>query len=110
MYFWTGNPFFTADTAAALRAAEISADCILMAKNGVDGVYSADPHKDPTATRFEHVTFQEAIAKGLAVMDTAAFALARDNGLPIIVFNVHEPGALARIVAGEALGTLVSAG
>ena len=76
----------------------------------VDGVYSADPRKDPTATRYEHVTFQEAISRGLAVMDTAAFALARDNGLPIIVFNVHEGGTLARIVAGEAVGTLVSAG
>jgi uridylate kinase len=73
-------------------------------------VYSADPHRDPTATRYEHVTFHEAIPRGLEVMDTAAFALARDNGLPIIVFNIHEPGALARIVAGEAVGTLVSAG
>ncbi len=105
----TGNPFFTTDSGAALRALELECDALLKGTQ-VDGVYSADPQKDPEAVRFEHVTFQEAIAKGLAVMDTAAFALARDNGLPIIVFNVHEPGALARIVAGEAVGTLVSAG
>ncbi|MGH6924257.1 MAG: UMP kinase [Propylenella sp.] len=105
----TGNPFFTTDSGAALRALELECDALLKGTQ-VDGVYSADPRKDPNAVRFEHVTFQEAISKGLAVMDTAAFALARDNGLPIIVFNVHEPGALARIVAGEAVGTLVSAG
>ena len=105
----TGNPFFTTDSGAALRALELECDALLKGTQ-VDGVYSADPQKDPAATRYEHVTFQEAISKGLAVMDTAAFALARDNGLPIIVFNVHEPRALARIVAGEAVGTLVSAG
>jgi uridylate kinase len=105
----TGNPFFTTDSGAALRALELECDALLKGTQ-VDGVYSADPRKDPSAVRYEHVTFQEAISKGLAVMDTAAFALARDNGLPIIVFNVHEPGALARIVAGEAVGTLVSAG
>jgi uridylate kinase len=105
----TGNPFFTTDSGAALRALELECDALLKGTQ-VDGVYSADPRKDPAAVRYEHVTFQEAISKGLAVMDTAAFALARDNGLPIIVFDVHEPGALARIVAGEAVGTLVSAG
>jgi uridylate kinase len=105
----TGNPFFTTDSGAALRALELECDALLKGTQ-VDGIYSADPRKDPAAVRYEHVTFQEAISKGLAVMDTAAFALARDNGLPIIVFNVHEPGALARIVAGEAVGTLVSAG
>jgi uridylate kinase len=105
----TGNPFFTTDSGAALRALELECDALLKGTQ-VDGVYSADPLKDPAAVRYEHVTFQEAISKGLAVMDTAAFALARDNGLPIIVFNVHESGALARIVAGEAVGTLVSAG
>ena len=105
----TGNPFFTTDSGAALRALELECDALLKGTQ-VDGVYSADPQKDPAATRYEHVTFQEAISKGLAVMDTAAFALARDNGLPIIVFNVHEPRTLARIVAGEAVGTLVSAG
>jgi len=105
----TGNPFFTTDSGAALRALELECDALLKGTQ-VDGVYSADPRKDPSAVRYEHVTFQEAISKGLEVMDTAAFALARDNGLPIIVFDVHEPGALARIVAGEAVGTLVSAG
>ncbi|MBA3518335.1 MAG: UMP kinase [Rhizobiales bacterium] len=105
----TGNPFFTTDSGAALRALELECDALLKGTQ-VDGVYSADPHRDPTATRYEHVTFQEAISRGLEVMDTAAFALARDNGLPIIVFNIHEPGALARIVAGEVVGTLVSAG
>ena len=105
----TGNPFFTTDSGAALRALELECDALLKGTQ-VDGVYSADPRRDKTAVRYDHVTYQEAISKGLAVMDTAAFALARDNGLPIIVFNVHEAGALARIVAGEAVGTLVSAG
>ena len=104
----TGNPFFTTDSGAALRALELECDALLKGTQ-VDGVYSADPHRDPTATRYEHVTYQEAISRGLAVMDTAAFALARDNSLPIIVFNIHEPGALARIVAGDAVGTLVCA-
>ncbi len=104
----TGNPFFTTDSGAALRALELECDALLKGTQ-VDGVYTADPRADPSAELYEHVTYQEAIAKGLAVMDTAAFALARDNGLPIIVFNIHEPGALARIVAGEAVGTLVSA-
>ena len=104
----TGNPFFTTDSGAALRALELECDALLKGTQ-VDGVYSADPHQDPSATRYEHVTFHEAISRGLAVMDTAAFALARDNGLPIIVFNIHEPGSLARIVAGEAVGTLVAA-
>ena len=105
----TGNPFFTTDSGAALRALELECDALLKGTQ-VDGVYSADPRTDPQARRYDHVTFQEAISRGLAVMDTAAFALARDNGLPIIVFNIHEPGALARIVAGEAVGTLVHAG
>jgi uridylate kinase len=105
----TVNPFFTTDSGAALRALELECDALLKGTQ-VDGVYSADPRRDPTAVRYEHVTFQEAISKGLAVMDTAAFALARDNGLPIIVFDVHDAGALAKIVAGEAVGTLVSAG
>jgi uridylate kinase len=105
----TGNPFFTTDSGAALRALELECDALLKGTQ-VDGVYSADPRRDPAAKLYQHVTYQEAISKGLAVMDTAAFALARDNGLPIIVFNIHEPQALARIVAGEAVGTLVSAG
>jgi uridylate kinase len=105
----TGNPFFTTDSGAALRALELECDALLKGTQ-VNGVYSADPRRVPDALLYEHVTYQEAISKGLAVMDTAAFALARDNGLPIIVFNIHEPRALARIVAGEAVGTLVSAG
>jgi uridylate kinase len=105
----TGNPFFTTDSGAALRALELECDALLKGTQ-VDGVYSADPRRDPNARRYEHVTFQEVLTKGLAVMDTAAFALARDNGLPIIVFDIREVGALARIVAGEPVGTLVSAG
>ena len=105
----TGNPFFTTDSGAALRALELECDALLKGTQ-VDGVYSADPRRDPKAVRYDHVSFQEVLTKGLAVMDTAAFALARDNGLPIIVFDIHDPGALARIVAGEAVGTLVSAG
>jgi uridylate kinase len=105
----TGNPFFTTDSGAALRALELECDALLKGTQ-VDGVYSADPKKDSAAVRYDHVTFDEAIARGLGVMDTAAFALARDNGLPIIVYNVHVPGTLARIVAGEPVGTLVSAG
>jgi uridylate kinase len=105
----TGNPFFTTDSGAALRALELECDALLKGTQ-VDGVYSADPKIDSAAVRYDHVTFHEAIARGLGVMDTAAFALARDNGLPIVVFNVHVPGTLARIVAGEPVGTLVSAG
>lgn len=105
----TGNPFFTTDSGAALRALELECDALLKGTQ-VDGVYSADPKKDSAAVRYDHVTFREAIERGLGVMDTAAFALARDNGLPIIVFNVHVPGALSRVVAGEPVGTLVSAG
>jgi uridylate kinase len=103
----TGNPFFTTDSGAALRALELECDALLKGTQ-VDGVYSADPRRDPTAVRYEHITFDQAISQGLAVMDTAAFALARDNALPIIVFDIHEPRALARIVAGEPVGTLVS--
>ena len=105
----TGNPFFTTDSGAALRALELECDALLKGTQ-VDGVYSADPRLVADAELYDHITFQEAISRDLAVMDTAAFALARDNGLPIIVFNIHKPGSLARIVAGEAVGTLVSAG
>lgn len=105
----TGNPFFTTDSGAALRALELECDALLKGTQ-VDGVYSADPRRDPTATRYDQVTYDEAIRRDLAVMDTAAFALARDNLLPVIVFDIHEKGALARIVAGESLGTLVSSG
>jgi uridylate kinase len=105
----TGNPFFTTDSGAALRALELECDALLKGTQ-VDGVYSADPRLHPDAERYDSITFDQAISRNLAVMDMAAFALARDNGLPIIVFNIHEPDALARIVAGEAVGTLVSAG
>jgi len=102
----TGNPFFTTDTAAALRGAEIGAEIVLKATK-VDGVYSADPHKDPTATRYTRIAFDEAIAKNLQVMDATAFALCRDQKLPIKVFNINKPGALLRVVMGEDEGTLV---
>lgn len=104
----TGNPYFTTDSAAALRAAEIHADVILMAKNGVDGVYSADPRRDPNATRFDHLTYMEALNRGLTVMDSTALTFCMDNNIPIIVFNALEPGTIERIVMGERVGTLVS--
>jgi len=102
----TGNPFFTTDTAAALRGAEIGAEIVLKATN-VDGIYSADPKKDPLATRFDTISFNEVIAKNLKVMDATAFALCRDQKLPINVFSIFKPGALKRVVLGEAEGTLV---
>ncbi len=102
----TGNPFFTTDTAAALRGSEISAEIVLKATK-VDGVYTADPKKDPNATRYESITFDEAISKHLQVMDATAFALCRDQKLPIKVFSIIKPGALMRVVMGEDEGTLV---
>ena len=104
----TGNPYFTTDSGAALRALELECHALLKGTQ-VDGVYSSDPKHNANAKRYDHVTYDEAIVQGLAVMDTAAFALARDNGLPIIVFDIHKPGSLSRIVAGEAVGTIVSA-
>jgi uridylate kinase len=104
----TGNPYFTTDSAAALRAAEIHAEVILMAKNGVDGVYTADPRRDPTATRFDHLTYMDALSRGLTVMDSTALTFCMDNNLPIIVFNAQESGVIERIVMGEQVGTLVS--
>ncbi|PLS82221.1 MAG: UMP kinase [Chloroflexi bacterium] len=104
----TGNPFFTTDTAAALRAAELSADVILMAKNRVDGVYSADPRRDPGATKFDHITYLEAITRGLQVMDSTALTFCMDNDLPIVVFDLFIAGNAARIIGGERVGTLVS--
>ncbi|MDT3707684.1 MAG: UMP kinase [Thiobacillus sp.] len=103
----TGNPFFTTDTAAALRAAEIGADLLLKATK-VDGVYTADPRKDATARRYETLSFDEAIANNLGVLDTAAFALCREQKLALIVFNVFKPGALKRVVMGENEGTRVT--
>ncbi|NRT57155.1 UMP kinase [Sphaerotilus uruguayifluvii] len=102
----TGNPFFTTDTAAALRGAEIGAQIMLKATK-VDGVYTADPKKDPSATRYATLTFDEAIGRNLAVLDATAFALCRDQNLPIKVFSIFKPGALKRVVLGEDEGTLV---
>jgi uridylate kinase len=103
----TGNPFFTTDTAAALRAAEIHAEIVLMAKNGVEGVYTADPAKDPDAEFIPEITHKEALTRGLQVMDSTAFALCMDNKLPIIVFNMADGRNINRIVSGERVGTLV---
>ncbi|HSJ49222.1 MAG TPA: UMP kinase [Gammaproteobacteria bacterium] len=102
----TGNPFFTTDSAASLRAIEIGADLMLKATK-VDGVYNADPMKDPSATRYERLSFDDAIEQRLAVMDTTALVLCRDQHMPIRVFNMHQPGNLARIIQGEDVGTLV---
>ena len=102
----TGNPYFSTDMAAALRANEISAQVVLKATN-VDGVYSADPKKDAKAQRFEKVTFQEVLEKGLKVMDASAIALCMDNDLPILVFNMMKPGNLVSAVLGESVGTLI---
>jgi uridylate kinase len=102
----TGNPFFTTDTAAALRGSEIGAEIVLKATK-VDGIYSADPKKDPAATRFDKISFNDAIARNLAVMDATAFALCRDQKLPINVFSIFKAGALKRVVCGEDEGTLV---
>lgn len=102
----TGNPFFTTDTAAALRGAEVGAEVVLKATK-VDGVYTADPKKDATATRYNSISFDEAMARQLEVMDATAFALCRDQNLPVKVFSIFKPGALRRVVLGEDEGTLV---
>lgn len=101
----TGNPYFTTDTAAVLRAAEVDAEIILMAKQGVDGVYDADPKKSPGARRYDRLSYDEAIQKNLRVMDQTALALCRENDLPIIVFDSGVPGNLQRVAAGEQIGT-----
>jgi uridylate kinase len=103
----TGNPFFSSDTAAALRALEVHAEIILMAKNNVEGVYTADPAKDPTAQFIPELTHKEALTQGLQVMDSTAFALCMDNNLPIVVFNMADSSNINRIVSGERVGTLV---
>ncbi len=103
----TGNPFFTTDTAAALRAAELGADVILAAKNQIDGVYDADPLTNPDATRYRILSFQEVLERNLRVMDASAIALCRDNDVPIIVFNVQEDGNIQRAARGEDIGTLI---
>jgi uridylate kinase len=102
----TGNPFFTTDTAAALRGSEIGAEIVLKATK-VDGVYSADPKKDPAATRYDSVTFNRVLSDDLKVMDASAVALCRDNNIPIIVFNIREQGNLGRVLAGEGVATIV---
>jgi uridylate kinase len=102
----TGNPYFTTDTAGSLRAIEIGAEVILKGTR-VDGIYTADPEKDPTATKFETISFQECIAKNLKVMDMTAFTLCMENNLPIIVFDMNTDGNLSRVVMGEKVGTLV---
>jgi uridylate kinase len=103
----TGNPYFTTDTTAVLRAAEIGAQAVLKATN-VDGVYSADPKKDKTATRFERLTHSQAVAGGYKVMDATAFALARETSLPIIVFSIAEPGSIGAILSGKGRSTIVA--
>jgi uridylate kinase len=105
-----GMPFFSTDTVAVQRALESKCDVVLVAKNGVDGVYSADPHVDPTATKFDELTYGEAIARGLRIMDQTAFALCGENKLPMLVFGMEPEGNILRAVQGEKIGTLVSAG
>ena len=104
----TGSPYFSTDTTAALRASEIKADVILMAKNGVDGVYSADPKKDPNATRYEHLTYMDLLSKGLAVMDSTATSMCMDNNMELMVFNMNEPGNIVRAMKGEKIGTIIN--
>ncbi len=103
----TGNPFFTTDTAAALRAAEMSCDALLKGTQ-VDGVYSADPKTDPSAERYDTLSYQQVLSQDLRVMDTSAVALSRENKIPILVFSLHNPGAFADVVCGEGLYTIVS--
>ncbi|EZH67273.1 uridylate kinase [Bacillaceae bacterium JMAK1] len=103
----TGNPYFTTDTTAALRAAEIEADVILMAKNKVDGVYSADPFKDATAVKYEELSYLDVLKDGLAVMDSTASSLCMDNDIPLLVFSITEEGNIKRAVEGEKIGTIV---
>ena len=104
----TGNPYFTTDTAAALRAMEIRADVILKGTK-VDGVYTSDPIKDPSAKRFDSISYLQVLEQGLKVMDSTAISLCMDNALPIVVFNLQQPGTLRRVILGEPVGSLVSA-
>ena len=106
----TGNPYMTTDTAAALRAIEIEAEVLLMTKNNVDGVYSADPHKDPNAKKLDKLTHLEALNMRLNVMDATALSLCLDNKLPIVVFDLQAPRSIERAVTGEPIGTLISSG
>ncbi|MBJ2168131.1 MAG: UMP kinase [Muribaculaceae bacterium] len=102
----TGNPFFTTDTGAALRAVEIGADAMFKGTR-VDGIYTADPEKDPSATKFDRISYDEVVARGLRVMDLTATALCKENGMPIVVFDMDTPGNLARVLDGENIGTVV---
>ena len=102
----TSNPYFTTDTASALRGVEIEAD-IMLKGTRVDGVYTADPEKDPSATKFDEISFDEVYARGLKVMDLTAFTLCKENGLPIIVFDMDNEGNMGRVLAGEKIGTIV---
>ena len=104
-----GMPFFSTDTVAVQRALESKCDVVLVAKNGVDGVYTADPHQDPTASKLDRVTYKDAIAQGLRIMDQTAFALCGENKLPMVVFGMEPEGNILRVVQGEKIGTLVSA-
>jgi uridylate kinase len=104
----TGNPYFSTDTAAALRAAELGSEVILKATK-VDGIYDADPRKEPGAKKFDRITHMEALQRRLAVMDSTALSLCMDNKLPIVVFDLHTPGNILRVVRGEQVGTLVTA-
>jgi uridylate kinase len=103
----TGNPFFTTDTAAALRAVEIGAT-VLLKGTRVDGVYTADPEKDPSAKKFDKISYEEVISKRLKVMDPTAFTMCRENSMPMIVFDMNVPGNLKKIIEGEAIGTLIT--
>jgi uridylate kinase len=103
-----GMPFFTTDTVSAQRALEIGAEALLLAKSGVDGVYSADPKKDKSAVKYDEISYDEVLSKSLAVADAAAFALCRENKLPIVIFDLMKNGNIARAVRGETIGTLVS--
>ena len=103
----TGNPFFTTDTAAALRAVEIGAD-VLLKGTRVDGVYTADPEKDPTARKFDKISFEEVIGRKLKVMDSTAFTMCRDNNMPLVVFDMNKPGNLNKLIDGDTIGTLVT--
>jgi uridylate kinase len=102
-----GSPYFSTDTCAALRASEIGADVILMAKNGVDGVYSADPKKDPAAVKFDRLTYMDLLSKGLQVLDSTATSMCMDNHMTIIVFNMNEDGNILKAVSGETIGTVI---
>lgn len=104
----TGNPYFSTDTTAALRASEIGADVILMAKNGVDGVYNADPKTNPDATKYDSLTYMDLIQEGLAVMDTTATSMCMDNDIDLVVFNMNEPGNIVKAVRGEITGTIIT--